>query len=363
MSSDTRPSETNAVTPDSDSVFSRFDSEAVLAWYDVNGRHLPWRRRWPELAPAYHVFLSELMLQQTIVATAIPYFEKFTARWPDIFALAQAELDDVLASWAGLGYYARARNMHKTARIIASEFNGRFPDTEKDLLALPGIGPYTAGAILSFAFDRPAIVIDGNIERIVARFGGITQPVGDVKPALKSAFLQILPDRRFSDFPQALMDLANDICQPRKTGCQHCPLQPSCIASQADDPAAFPPRAKKKQKPIRDGTAFIISAPDGRLVMYRRPESGLLGGMLSFPATGWDKSLRIDVALAQIIADTPARNSALVTHIFTHFTAKIQVSHYMLDDMPVLPEGFFWSEDSPDDWPKLMQKLRAAIAG
>ena len=360
MSTDIHASDRNDIPANADSVYSCFDSKAVLAWYDTKGRDLPWRRRWPAMAPAYHVFLSELMLQQTIVATAIPYFEKFTAIWPDIYALAQAELDDVLASWAGLGYYARARNMHKTARIIASEYDGIFPDTEKDLLALPGIGPYTAGAILSFAFDRPAIVIDGNIERILGRFGGITRPVAEIKPALKSAFLQILPDQRFSDFPQALMDLANDICQPRKPDCQHCPLQPNCIAAQADDPAAFPPRAAKKQKPLRTGTAYLISAPDGRFVMYRRPQAGLLGGMLSFPASGWDKSPAIDDTLAQIISDSPAKQAGLVTHIFTHFTAKIEVLHYLLDDNDSLPDGFFWAEDSPDDWPKLMQKIRAA---
>ena len=345
-------------------LFSGFDSDAVLAWYDKYGRHLAWRHRWPDLAPAYHVFLSELMLQQTSVATAIPYFEKFTAKWPDIFALAEADLDELLANWAGLGYYARARNMHKTARIIVSTYHGQFPETEADLRALPGIGPYTAGAILSFAFDRPAIVVDGNIERILVRFGGFTQPISKLKPVLRDAFLHSLPKQRFSDFPQALMDLANDICQPRTPDCQRCPLQHSCAASKLPDPSILPIREAKKHQPVRDGKAYIISRPDGRLVMCRRPEKGLLGGMLSFPSSGWDHSDEIDSSLSEFMAGRYHKTPALVKHVFTHFTAHIQIYHLQLDssDRP-LPEGFFWSEDNPEDWPKLMQKIRKAGLG
>ncbi len=349
--------------PTIDTQWSGFDSKAVLAWYDRHGRMLPWRHRWPELTPAYHVFLSELMLQQTIVATAIPYFEKFTAIWPDIFALAEADLDDVLAHWAGLGYYARARNMHKTAKIIATDYDGHFPHTETELLALPGIGPYTAGAILSFAFDKPAIVIDGNIERILARFGGFTKPVSESKAALRLAFEQILPKTRFSDFPQALMDLANDICQPRTPHCTRCPLHSACIAANLADPASLPPRPMKKQKPVRQGKAYLITRPDGRFVMYRRPEKGLLGGMLSFPASGWDNSVKIDNGILAILASSNSQKLAVVTHIFTHFTAKIQVYHIVLDDPDIfLPEGFFWSEDTAEYWPKLMQKIRATAS-
>ena len=187
----------------------------LLQWYDHHGRDLPWRRRWPNLAPAYHVFLSELMLQQTVVATVIPYFSYFIKRWPHINALAAAPVEDILEAWAGLGYYARARNMHKAAQMLVSDYNASFPETAEALIRLPGIGPYTAGAISAFAFDKPAIVIDGNIERVLSRYFGIRTSLPALKAEIAAVYPEIIPAKRRSDFPQALMDLANQICQPK----------------------------------------------------------------------------------------------------------------------------------------------------
>ena len=186
----------------SPSEFSGFDTEALLGWYDRHARRLPWRAFSPDLAPAYHVFLSELMLQQTVVATVIPYFNAFIDRWPDIRALAAAEEADVMKAWAGLGYYARARNMLKAAKLICSDYDGQFPQTPEELVKLPGIGPYTAGAIAAMAFARPSVVLDGNIERVLIRFAGIEQPKKQVKDRLAAGYVSVLPRTRLSDFPR-----------------------------------------------------------------------------------------------------------------------------------------------------------------
>ncbi len=342
-------------------IFTKFDNQAVLRWYDGYGRSFPWRRRWPDLAPAYHVFLSEFMLQQTGVKTVIPYFERFTAKWPDIFALAQADIDEVLADWAGLGYYARARNMHKTASVIANMHGGKFPDTEAELRKLPGIGPYTAGAILRFAFDKPAIVLDGNIERILLRFGGIEKPVSEAKPLLQDAFAVISPPDRHADFPQALMDMASLVCQPKVAHCQQCPLEQHCKAAKLDVPETLPVKLKRQAQPIRTGQVYVMGAPNGRFLMYRRPEKGLLGGMLAFPSVGWDKSQRVTDELQPML--TKAKPIGKISHIFTHFKAEITVFYHQLDEQEAdhIPAAYHWQDDNPSDWPKLMQKCRAII--
>ena len=196
--------------------FAGFDTDALLSWYDQHARHLPWRAFSPERAPAYHVFLSELMLQQTVVATVIPYFQAFLRRWPDIQALAAADEDEILKAWAGLGYYARARNMLKAARAVCEEHNGRFPERADQLIKLPGIGPYTAGAIAAIAFDQPAVVLDGNIERVLIRFAAIDRPKKQVKDRLAQGYSSVLPRMRLSDFPQAVMDLGATVCTPNR---------------------------------------------------------------------------------------------------------------------------------------------------
>lgn len=274
-------------------LFARFDEfpdAALFRWYDQHARSLPWRAVSPEMAPAYHVFLSELMLQQTGVTTVIPYFNHFIRTWPDIYALAAAKEEAVLAAWAGLGYYARARNMIKAAREIVSDYDGQFPQTPQELQKLPGIGPYTAGAIAAIAFARPAIVLDGNIERILVRYAGLTEEVRAIKPVLREVYAHICPDRRRPDFPQALMDIGAGICQPRRADCQRCPLRPGCVAAGLDNPASLPVRPQKKPKPVREGAIFVIRNEKGEYLLTKRAEQGLLGGMLAFPSYGWDGS-------------------------------------------------------------------------
>lgn len=341
--------------------FHDFDHQAVLNWYDERGRDFPWRRRWPELAPAYHVFLSEFMLQQTGVKTVIPYFLHFTQKWPDIFALAAADIDEVLADWAGLGYYARARNMHKTAKVIASEYHGEFPEDEKALRALPGIGPYTAGAILRFAFDQPAIVLDGNIERVLVRFGDIHKPVAEIKPLLREAFATISPAHRHADFPQALMDLASTVCQPKSAHCSLCPLEKGCRAAQTPHPEELPLKARPKTQPLRYGRAYLITSAAGHFVMHRRDANGLLGGMLGFPSAGWDKTSQLDEAFEPVVEQAVVIGT--ISHVFTHFKTEVTIYHLHLEqpDTLPLPPSYHWAEDKPSDWPKLMQKCRSVL--
>ena len=341
----------------------------LLAWYDKAGRQLPWRHRWPDLAPAYHVFLSELMLQQTTVPTVIPYFLHFTRTWPDIAAMAHSPVEDITAAWAGLGYYARARNMHKAAQYITFELDGVFPDTQEGLLALPGIGPYSAGAIRAFAFDQPSIVLDGNIERVLARYFGLKTPLPALKAELRQRYPALIPDTRRSDFPQALMDLGGQICTPKKAACDLCPLSASCESAWSEEAILLPVKAPKKAKPTRQGSAFIAvwQPPKGHsaydkphIALLRRPDKGLLGGMLAFPATGWDKSSQLapahqdffDRLDGQII---PQR----VRHVFTHFEAhlSIQLATITSDTPPALPNGLQWIACEEAALPTLMAKL------
>ena len=210
------------------SPYANFPFDDLFDWYDQHGRDLPWRHRWPTLAPVYHLWLSEIMLQQTVVATVIPYFLGFIRRWPTVEALAAAPVDEVLAAWAGLGYYARARNLHKTANIVAAEHGGVFPVDQKTLLALPGIGPYTASAIRVMGYGQPGVVVDGNIERVMSRFFAIKTPLPKAKIEIAAAYAYSCPDARPSDFPQALMDFANAVCTPKAPGCSHCPMVGTC---------------------------------------------------------------------------------------------------------------------------------------
>ncbi len=333
-----------------------FDSTLLFDWYDGHGRFLPWRRRAPERADPYYVFLSELMLQQTVVATVIPYFNNFISRWPDIFALAAAQDEDVLSAWAGLGYYARARNMLKTARLIVSDFGGQFPAEQGALESLPGIGPYTAGAIAAIAFGRPAVVLDGNIERILIRYCALEQPAKKIKRELADVYSACLPDSRLSDFPQALMDLGALVCQPRRTDCAVCPLSRHCRSASRDNPAALPVRAAKQAKPTRRGTVLIITNAKGQMLVGRRPNSGLLGGMLAFPSYGWDNSIRPDWADDADADFGWQLVRAQLRHVFTHFTADIDIyTGHVLTDWP-LPQGWYWADCRPDALPSLMAK-------
>lgn len=348
---------------------SAFDPAALFAWYDLHGRNLPWRHRWPDLAPAYHVWLSEIMLQQTVVATVIPYFLDFTRRWPDVTALARAPLDDVLAAWAGLGYYARARNLHKAAGKVAFELGGIFPANVKGLRDLPGIGPYTAGAISAIAFGQKATVVDGNIERVLARQYAVATPLPAAKAEIGTLYASICPDQRPSDFPQALMDFANAVCTVKTPGCASCPLAASCMAGRAGTADNFPVKATKKPKPSRWGIAFVAFDADGRCLLVKRPDKGLLGGMLAFPSAGWDHRSPEKIASLDdapftsdwVILDNP------VQHVFTHFALDMQVAVTRLD-MGVNPDlqdysDASWATPRAADLPSLMRKvLKAAKA-
>ncbi len=302
-------------------------SDALLAWYDRHARVLPWRVRAPLVADPYRVWLSEIMLQQTTVVAVGPYFQAFTARWPTVAALAAAELDDVLAAWAGLGYYARARNLHRCAQTVVERHGGVFPESEDALRALPGIGAYTAAAIAAIAFDKPAVVVDGNVERVMARMFAIEEALPKAKPAMREAAASLAPRRRSGDYAQAVMDLGATICTPRAPRCVVCPWSARCVARRRGDPEIFPFKAPKKARPHRRGIAFMILRDDGAIWLRRRAEKGLLGGMLEVPSTPWEASAP-DEDSARRAAPTALHWRAApgsVIHVFTHFELELNV--------------------------------------
>jgi len=303
-------------------------ARALLSWYDRHARALPWRAR-PGAPPAdpYRVWLSEVMLQQTTVATVGPYFADFLARWPDVQALAAAPLDEVLTAWAGLGYYARARNLHRCARVVAHDLDGVFPDSEAELRKLPGIGPYTAAAIAAIAFGRRAVVVDGNVERVAARLFAVETPLPDAKAELHALTDRITPEERPGDFAQAMMDLGATVCLPRNPKCLLCPFESGCAARAAGLEGELPRRRPKQAKPTRYAVAFWVSGPDGRLLLRRRPEKGLLGGMMEVPSTPWEAQPQGKAAArraAPLSADWQALPGA-VRHTFTHFHFEVTV--------------------------------------
>ncbi len=273
------------------------------------------------MADPYHVWLSEIMLQQTTVATVRAYFEKFTALWPTVQALADAPLDDVLTAWAGLGYYARARNLHKCAVEIAHHRQGVFPRDEADLLTLPGVGAYTAAAIAAIAFDQRAVVVDGNVERVISRWYALEDPLPKARPAVKMLTDRVTPAARNSDFPQAMMDLGSGICTPRSPSCLLCPIAEGCQAMAQGRAAAFPKKAPKKPKPTRLGLAYWIENEQGDVLLTRRPDTGLLGGMMEVPGTEW----------GEVWPDaTPSELQGRmipgeIEHTFTHFHLRVRV--------------------------------------
>ncbi|CAH0497460.1 A/G-specific adenine glycosylase [Novosphingobium sp. CECT 9465] len=311
----------------------------LLAWYDVNARRLPWR-----IAPGksgadpYKVWLSEVMLQQTTVAAVGPYFEKFTARWPTVSDLAAADDADVMAAWAGLGYYARARNLLACARAVAA-MGGTFPDTEAALRALPGLGEYTAAAVAAIAFGRRAVVVDANVERVVARLFAIDEPLPAGRPAIRTAAAMITPDARAGDFAQAMMDLGATICTSRAPRCMLCPLREGCRAQAEGSPERLPVKAAKKPKPTRQGRAYWIER-DGKVLLVQRPGRGMLGGMRALPDDGW--SARGDGAKALGGQWLPG---GVVRHSFTHFDLELQLMLCTSPELDSLPPGEWWPVD------------------
>ncbi len=295
---------------------------ALLDWYDAHGRTLAWRA--PPGAPSpdpYAVWLSEVMLQQTTTPHATPYFLTFTARWPTVNDLAAADDGDVMAAWAGLGYYARARNLLACARAVANDHGGVFPDTEAGLLALPGVGAYTAAAVAAIAFGRPANVVDGNVERVVARLFAVETPLPAAKPELKRLAATLVTDHRPGDWPQALMDLGATVCRPGRPLCEACPLTSWCAGHASGHPERWPLKTKKADRPHRTGTAWVLRDAEGRVALVRRPDKGLLGGMTGLPTSDWSA----EAADATPPVAAAWRDAGAIEHVFTHFSLTLSV--------------------------------------
>jgi A/G-specific adenine glycosylase len=339
----------------------------LLDWYDRHRRVLPWRALPGAAADPYAVWLSEIMLQQTTVATVKGYFARFLARWPTVADLAAAPLDDVLTEWAGLGYYARARNLHKCANAVVARHGGRFPPDEAALLTLPGIGRYTAAAVAAIAFDRQATVVDGNVERVISRLHAIQEPLPDSRPEIYRRATEITPARRAGDFAQAMMDLGATVCTPRNPSCMVCPWSARCAARIAGIAAELPRKKDKKPRPTRYGMAFWLEreGTHGREVLLRRrPEEGLLGGMMEVPSSPWTEDDAADIwshAPAQVAweaVDEP------VIHVFTHFRLELDVMRgALLGRGPV--EGVWAPLDRLKDYalPTVMTKVVKAARG
>ena len=296
----------------------------------------------------YQVWLSEVMLQQTTVAAVRDYFRRFLARWPTVTDLAAAADADVMGEWAGLGYYARARNLLACARVVVRDHGGRFPDTTGGLRALPGIGPYTAAAVAAIAFDEAAAVVDGNVERVCARLFAVEAPLPTAKPELARLAGLLTPRTRPGDHAQAMMDLGATICTPRRPACGICPLQGFCAGHAAGIANDLPRKLVKAPKPTRHGTIWVLQRHDGAVLVEKRPEKGLLGGMLGFPGDAWDG------AGGGAPLDVLWRDAGEVRHTFTHFHLILQVRTALGNGNP--ERGQFITDFRPDDLPTLMRK-------
>ncbi len=335
-------------------------SDILLAWYDVHARSMPWRTAPADRAAGvvpdpYRIWLSEVMLQQTTVAAVVDYFQRFTKRWPTVADLAAAKDDDVMAEWAGLGYYARARNLLKCARAVVADHGGQFPDSHDDLLKLPGIGPYTAAAIASIAFDRCETVLDGNVERVMARMYDIHAPLPGSKPELKSCAADLTPALRPGDYAQAVMDLGATICTPKSPACGICPWRDPCLARQNGTAPELPKKTPKTPKPTRHGHIYVACTSDGSWLLERRPDKGLLGGMMGWPGSEWGDAPE---QVPPFQGDWQ-HCSGEVRHTFTHFHLILQVH------VAQVPDGFNLAphqrlverhQFAPTDLPTVMRK-------
>jgi A/G-specific adenine glycosylase len=343
----------------------------LLHWYDRNRRDLPWRAAAGATADPYRVWLSEIMLQQTTVTAVAPYFERFIARWPNVRALAAAPLDDALKAWAGLGYYARARNLHACARTVVQDCAGAFPATQAALADLPGIGPYTAAAIAAIAFGARSAAVDGNVERVVTRLFAIEEELPAAKPQIRSLAATLVPPRRCGDFAQAMMDLGATICTPRRPACAICPWMQACGARQRGDQASFPRRARKPEGRLRRGAAFVALRADGCVLMRSRPPKGLLGGMTEVPTTPWTHDFDAEAALREAPRLGRAqpqwrRLPGVVSHVFTHFPLELVVYRAQCRRDAAAPAGARWialNELGGEALPSLMRKVVAHALG
>ncbi len=339
------------------------DSDKLLAWYDRHRRRLPWRALPGESVDPYRVWLSEIMLQQTTVQAVKPYFEAFTARFPTVAHLAAAPVEDVMRLWAGLGYYSRARNLHACAKAVADRFGGRFPDDEATLRTLPGIGAYTAAAVSAIAFDRRAVVVDGNVERVITRLHALDEPLPAAKPAIRSLADALTPGERPGDFAQAMMDLGATICTPRRPSCALCPFIGACAAQRAGTQETYPRKTPKSVNATRYGAAFVAVRADRALLVRTRPPKGLLGGMTEVPGTDWvpDPAIAASATAAPLPAAwrrclTPAR------HTFTHFPLEVTVWRADMPSKTPAPAGMRWiaaGDIAGEAFPTVFRKVLA----
>jgi A/G-specific adenine glycosylase len=339
---------------------------ALLDWYDRHRRRLPWRALPGQPADPYRVWLSEIMLQQTTVKAVGPYYTRFLERWGDVHALASAPLDDVLKAWAGLGYYARARNMHACAIAVVERHGGEFPANEAALRVLPGIGTYTAAAIAAIAFDQPATPVDGNIERVIARLYAVETPLPAAKPEIARLAGALTPNKRAGDYAQALMDLGATVCSPKTPACALCPWNDACVAFARGDAETLPRRTPKREGALRRGAAFVARRADGFVLLRTRPAKGLLGGMTEVPTTEWAHDFDERAAL-QTSPSFPAikqtkwrRAPGIVRHVFTHFPLELAVYTAELPAGTRAPSGTRWTKISElpgEALPSLMRKV------
>lgn len=347
-------------------------SETLLDWYDRHARTMPWRVGPAERAAGhrpdpYRVWLSEIMLQQTTVAAVRDYFLKFTSIWPTVADLAAAEDADVMAAWAGLGYYARARNLLKCARVIVAEHDGAFPTSRAALLTLPGVGPYTASAVASIAFDEPATVVDGNVERVMARLHDVHTPLPRAKGELTELAERYTPSERPGDYAQSIMDLGATICTPRSPACGICPVRTPCRARTEGTAGKLPKKEPKKPKPTRRGTAYVAIREDGALLLETRPESGLLGGMLGWPGSAWTETVSPKSepdAPSEGHPDQPVeakwqRLGTEARHTFTHFHLVLEIEIATVPSDAPAKRGKFIPRAAfrPSDLPTVMRKV------
>ena len=337
-------------------------AQDLLDWYDIHARDMPWRvppadRKAGVLPDPYAIWLSEVMLQQTTVAAVRAYHAKFIALWPTVADLAAAKDANVMAAWAGLGYYARARNLLKCARAVVADYDGAFPQTNDALLSLPGIGPYTAAAVSSIAFDQPSVVVDGNVERVMARLHDVHDPLPASKPKLTELAAGLTPQTRSGDYAQAVMDLGATICSPRNPTCAICPLLVRCAASAAGTAAELPKKTPKKKVPTRYGVAYVVRRTDGAWLLETRPASGLLGGMLGFVTTDWSDAP--DPA-SPVDADWQTLNT-IAKHTFTHFHLELTIQTAITDAVPTRGHFVAQADFDPTALPTAMRKVYAQI--
>ena len=341
----------------------------LLRWYDAKARDLPWRYKTGEPPDPYRVWLSEIMLQQTTVATVGDYYRDFLARWPTVEALAGADLNAVLHAWQGLGYYARARNLHKCARIVAGGREGRFPETEAELKKLPGIGDYTAAAVAAIAFGRKTMPVDANIERVTARLYAVAEPLPDGARRIAGLARALASKTRPGDLAQAMMDLGATVCTPKSPDCGACPLTSDCLAEKTGAAERFPVKQPKKPRPVRHGMVFWAHQGNGRVLLRQRPLMGLLGGMMEIPSTDWrEKAWSPDEAKAQApVAATWKLLDGFVRHTFTHFHLELTVLAAEIDNPGKNggPKYSLWclpSRFSEHALPTVMKKVARHVA-